>query len=80
MRTIPFGHAECQGLPVDYEILAEEMDGLERYGLRVRYQDETAEVLNISMSQRGIQALAEALVVGSVTPTTLRDVVDDWLY
>lgn len=79
MRTISFGQAECLGMPVHYELLVEDADGLERYGLRIRYRDETAELPDITISQRGIQLLAKAVTSGCVTPVALRDTVEDWL-
>lgn len=82
MRTILYGQTKHQGWPVCYEILAEELESFgsaERYGLRVRYQEETAEVLDITVSQRRIQMLAEKLLRGGVTPVALRDMVEDWL-
>ena len=39
----------------------------------------TAEIPNITPCQHRIQKLAEALMQGCVTPTTLRDVAEDWL-
>ena len=80
MRVLFFGQAECLGRPVYYELLAEELEGeKECYGLRVRYGEETAEVRDLTSSQRRIQELLEALIRGAVTPVALDGVVEDWL-
>ena len=53
----------------------------ETYGVRVAEGNggETAAVPNITTSTRRIDELMELLVRGGVTPSTLRDVVEDWL-
>ena len=80
MRRIFMGTALCQELPVRYDLLAEAgEDGTETYGVGVEYAGETAEIPNITPFQHRIQKLAEALMQGCVTPTTLRDVAEDWL-
>nr|WP_325253083.1 DUF6514 family protein [uncultured Oscillibacter sp.] len=79
MRKIWFGQSECCGAEVCYYLVAEEMAGVERYGIQVCYGDETETVADITSSQRQIQLLLDALVWGGVTPAAVRDVVEDWL-
>ncbi|MBM6926649.1 DUF6514 family protein [Pseudoflavonifractor phocaeensis] len=67
-----------------YSILVDEMavGGLscESYGLKVVGPDgDWAEVPNITVSVRKIDALAELVRRNQVSPVTLRDVVEDWL-
>ena len=53
----------------------------ESYGIRITDLDsgENEEVPDITIFPERIQALAQMLLQGGVTPCTLRDVVDDWL-
>ena len=73
-------------LCLDYYVLVEEArigDAFccENYGVRVAHSGggETAAVSNITTSARRIDELMELLVRGRVTPSTLWDVVEDWL-
>lgn len=79
VRKIWFGQSECCGTAVRYYLMAEEAAGIERYGLQIRYGDETETVPDITTSQRRIQSLLEILMQGGVTPATAREVVEDWL-
>ena len=80
MRRIFMGTARCLDQPIRYYLLAEAgEDGTETYGIGVEYAGETAEIPNSTPCQHRIQKLAEALMQGCVTPTTLRDVAEDWL-
>ena len=80
MRRILMGTAWCHDLPVQYYLLAEAReDETEVYGIGVEYAGERLEIPNITPFQHRIQKLAEALMQGCVTPTTLRDVAEDWL-
>ncbi len=69
----------------DYSILVGEMAvspgfSCESYGVKVREQGgESGEVPNITVSISRIDELMELLVRNTVTPCTLRDVVEDWL-
>ena len=69
----------------DYALLVGEMpvsDGLfcESYGVCIQEQDGQAErVPHITVSAARIDELMDLLVRNTVTPSTLRDVVDDWL-
>ena len=53
----------------------------ESYGIRITVLDsgQNEEVPHITIFPERIQALAQMLLQGGVTPCTLRDVVDDWL-
>ena len=67
-----------------YYVLVGEMPvgGLscESYGVKVVGEDgEEAAVPDITISTSRIDALMELLIRNSVSPVTLRDVVDDWL-
>lgn len=73
-------------LTCDYSILIGEMElggnmACESYGIAVRAREsgETVCIPNITIRVERIDALAELLVRSGVTPTTVRDVVDDWL-
>ncbi len=79
VRKIWFGQSECCGAAVCYYLVAEETAEVERYGLQVSCGNETETVADITSSQRQIQALLDTLVRGGVTPTAVRDVVEDWL-
>lgn len=69
----------------DYAILVGEMEvspqfACESYGVRIRGQDgQSDEVPNITVSISRIDELMDMLVRNTVTPCTLRDVVNDWL-
>lgn len=69
----------------EYSILVGEMPvssgfSCESYGVRVREPGgESGEVPNITVSISRIDELMELLVRNTVSPCTLRDVVDDWL-
>lgn len=69
----------------DYAILVGEMPvaagfSCESYGVCIREQDgETEEIPNITASAGRIDELLDLLVRNTVTPCTLRDVVEDWL-
>ena len=69
----------------DYAVLVGEMPvspGVfcESYGVCIRERDgEEGRVPNVTVSAARIDELMELLVHNTVTPCTLRDVVDDWL-
>lgn len=69
----------------DYSILVGEMTvspgvSCESYGVRIRERGgESSEVPNITVSISRIDELMELLIRNTVTPCTLRDVVEDWL-
>ena len=68
----------------DYSILIDEMDvgpfSCESYGVRVAGKDGVeASAPNITCSAARIDELSELLLRNAVTPTTLQDVLADWL-
>ena len=68
----------------DYSILIDEMDvGLyacESYGIRVAERGGAeASVPHVTCSAARIDELSELLLRNGVTPTTLNDVLSDWL-
>ena len=68
-----------------YSILVDEMDVgrfcCESYGVRIRDEvtGHTAAVSHVTTSIPRIDELMDLLIRGGVTPTGLRDVIDDWL-
>lgn len=73
-------------LSFDYYVLIEEAVlgetfCCENYGVRIADTagQEAMEVPNITTSTRRIDELVELLVQGEVTPSSLKDVVEDWL-
>ena len=66
--------------PVSYYLVTEDYEDFgERYGVRVENDSESETICGITVSQTGIFELIAALMAGRVTPTTVRDVVEDWL-
>lgn len=68
----------------DYFITIDEMDvgrfACESYGIRIEEQGGSqAAVRNITSSIARIDELSELILRNAVTPTTLSDVVSDWL-
>ncbi|MBQ6432188.1 MAG: hypothetical protein IJJ99_09995 [Oscillospiraceae bacterium] len=66
-----------------YRLIAEEADGAVRYGaeivMRRAGRTERATVRDVTASYGGIRALLALLSEHTVTPCTLRDVVEDTL-
>ena len=79
MRKRFMGEARCRTFPVRYYLLEEESEQGGSYGVEVELEGETEAVPDLSPSRQRVEALAEALARGTVTPVGLRDVVDDWL-
>lgn len=77
--------AEGRTHTYDYAILVGEMPvaegfSCESYGVQIREQGgETEQVADITVNAARIDNLLDLLVRNTVTPCTLRDVVDDWL-
>lgn len=69
----------------EYMILIDEMPvsdqiRVESYGVKILEQEgESSELTNITPSSARIERLLDLLVRNTVTPCTLRNVVDDWL-
>ena len=66
---------------VTYYLLAEEnLEGTEQYGVRVESETgDRAEVRKVTISSRSILELMGLLMRNTVTPVSLRDVIEDWL-
>ena len=79
MRKLLVGEAQCRAFQAHYYLLEEESETSGSYGVQIEMEDEEASVRDLSPSRQRVEALAEALVRGAVTPVALRDVVDDWL-
>lgn len=81
MRTLLMGRKVIQELNVDYYLLAEEYGDLgECYGVKVSCAcGEDESIRGITLSQSKILLLISVLIEQSVTPTTLHDVVEDWI-
>ncbi len=79
MRKLFVGEAQCRAAQARYYLLEEDLEEPGSYGVQVELEGETAAVRDLSPSREKVQALAETLAKGAVTPVTLRDVVDDWL-
>ena len=79
MRKLFVGEARCRASQVRYYLLEEASESPGSYGVGIEMEGEEASAADLSRSRRKVQALAEALLRGTVTPVGLRDVVDDWL-
>ena len=81
MRSIFMGVKRIQEKELDYYLLADELENTgENYGVQVCYANgETDCVRGITFSQSQIMRLLVTLMEQTVTPVTLRDVVEDWI-
>ena len=81
MREIFFGQCQILQKQLEYYLLADEFDHIgESYGVRINCDNgETASVHGITPSQCRIQVLMDMVLRNTVTPSTLRDVVEDWI-
>ena len=80
METHLFGTAVCQGLPVRYYLLLQRgRDGRRQYVIRVEYKEEAVTVMGLTVSAEETKALLRKLMLGTVTPVTVPDVIEDWL-
>lgn len=68
-------------LALSYHILTDTSQTPARYGVKVaeRISGETAQAADLTTDARRIYDLAHQLAAHTVTPTTLPDVVADWL-
>ena len=76
--------ADGRSLTCTYHLLIRTLDepvSCESYGIAVRIAEtgEEEKVFDITVSPARIEALAQLLLRGGVTPCTLTDVVEDWL-
>ncbi len=79
MRKLFMGEAQCRAFQARYYLLEEELENPGAFGVQIEMEDEEASARDLSPSRQRVEALAESLVRGAVTPVALRDVVDDWL-
>lgn len=71
-----------RALLLTYAILVDKSGGTERYGVKIteHRSGEYSQVLDLTNDTRQIFGLIDRLAKCAVTPTTLADVVADWLY
>lgn len=86
IREVWIGASVAQGdvaYTCEYTLLVQELEegGLEQYGIQVTVQEtgETARIPAITPFASQALELCERLRRNTVTPCTLRDIVDDWL-
>lgn len=86
IREVWIGAGVAQGeraYTCEYTLLVQEMEevGLEQYGVKVTLKEtgETAQILAITPFASQALELCERLRRNTVTPCTLRDVIEDWL-
>ena len=81
MRSLLIGERTLRQQTLAYYLLAEECEDVgEYYGVGVCGSGgEKMEIPRITVSQHKIMLLGSTLVKHLVTPTTLRDVIDDWI-
>lgn len=81
MRSIFMGEKRILEKELNYYLLADELENTgENYGIQVGYANGEADfVRGITFSQNQIMKLLVTLMEQTVTPVTLRDVVEDWL-
>ena len=79
--TSKLTHSEAgKPLALDYYILVNEGEP-EQYGVKIieRNSGEQAMAFNLSTNAHQIYELADKLSRNSITPTSLMDILDDWL-
>ena len=80
MRRILMGTSCCHGETVKYYLLEDAAGSIaQQYGVFLECGSEQVSLPGITVSQSRILALLDTLMSGSVTPVSLRDVVEDWL-
>ena len=79
MKRKLFGIKKLRNSPVYYYLVEETRGTGYTYGVEVRYREETELIRDITTIYEDILRLLNLLRRGLVTPTTLRDVVEDWL-
>ena len=80
MHEILTGTRALLGHPLNYYLLTDATgSGENTYGLMVQYRGEQACVRDITSRREDMLRLLDDLLLGGVTPTTVRDIVDDWL-
>lgn len=79
MQKILIGKTEVSGQPTLYYLLRETAGTVEHYGVEIIRGTERSRVKRIAVSGDRVWDFAERLMKNGVTPTTLQDVVEDWL-
>lgn len=80
MRELFMGRKQILSGSMEYYLLVEEQGGLcENYGIRIDIGEEQESVRGITLSQTRILSLLAMVMKGGITPSCLRDVVEDWL-
>lgn len=80
MRVVCVNQQQVAGRQLCYYLLAEKQKERERYGIKIEAEDGEAEsVPDVTVSAEGIRRLLDILVRNTVTPVTLRDIIEDWL-
>lgn len=79
MQRILIGKTEVLGQLTSYYLLRETAGALEYYGVEIARGTERGRVKRIAVSGDRMWDFAEQLMKSGVTPTTLRDVIEDWL-
>ena len=81
METVWIGRADVRGMTVEYYRIEEPAGrGRTDYGVEISTSlGEHSRIGGITVSPEEIVCLLDRLVRNSVTPATLRDVIDDWL-
>lgn len=80
MKKTEIAVACRRGHPIHYTLLTTiGEDGSPRYGVAVAYGGEEAMLPDVTAELPKLLGLISRLKQGSVMPSTLRDVVEDWL-
>ena len=79
MGEVLVGSRILLGRRYEYCLLSESISDRIGYGLKIRAGREEGVIRDVSCVREEVLALAETLVRCSVTPVSLRDVVEDWL-
>lgn len=80
MHMCLVGTSECLGSPIEYHLISHILeDGNESYGVMVRLGDEEESVYHVSPSKDNVQRLLHVMISGSVSPVSVRDIVEDWI-
>lgn len=76
MKRLFFGASWCMGGMIRYYLLINSDD--EACGVEVEYGAEREVVCFWEHSKEQVESLLDRLCRGRVTPTTLKDVIEDW--
>ncbi len=80
MRRLYYGSAECNGKQIRYSLTVAVMEGdIEFYGVAAEMEGEEAAAGDLTVSRCRAEAFLERLRRGTVPPSALRDVVEDWI-